>query len=347
MPDPIVFLKALTAAMLTSAFFVFAGGRMFRQTGPIGDAAWRALAPAPGLMAGYAMLDTSWRWPPASALDRFFTIILPLALVLELVSALVARRPRVHWLLRWALCAVAGRILLHGSVYLNSAAPGDPLTWSPVMQVLLLSGMGGAWGMAWISLHRLSDRASSGSITVCIAFSILTVGLVTMLGGYLKGGASAIPPAAALLGTTLAGIQCRPVSGTAERCDLRSVDAIGLTSLFSLALIGRFFGQMTSEQAIIICLSPLLCWVTELPVLRSMTDGQKAVLRCIIVAIPLAVVLTGARNDFERRMRPLLSDARMSPWDRQQTGPAVTSAPAGRPSGPVAILVTVRRSSDE
>ena len=53
-------------------------------------------------------------------------------------------------------------------------------------------------------------------------------------------------------------------------------------------------------------LSPLLCWVTEIPQLRQRKPWLVGLLRLVLVAIPLLVVLAAAKRDFDRDMAPLL-----------------------------------------
>ena len=53
-------------------------------------------------------------------------------------------------------------------------------------------------------------------------------------------------------------------------------------------------------------LAPLLCWVTEIPLLRNRKPWIVGTVRLTLVAIPLVVVLVAAKRDFDRDMAPLL-----------------------------------------
>jgi hypothetical protein len=71
-------------------------------------------------------------------------------------------------------------------------------------------------------------------------------------------------------------------------------------------LIGHFFGRLSAAAAVALLLAPLLCWVTELPLLRQRRSSIVAALRLALVATPLIVVLVLAKRDFDRNTRPLL-----------------------------------------
>ncbi len=59
----------------------------------------------------------------------------------------------------------------------------------------------------------------------------------------------------------------------AERCRSETyatpaILGIGVVGLFGLLFIGRFFGRLSTGCALTMLLAPLLCWVTEMPLLR-------------------------------------------------------------------------------
>ena len=81
---------------------------------------------------------------------------------------------------------------------------------------------------------------------------------------------------------------------------------IGLVSLFSLVWIGRFFGQLTSTDAIVMLLAPSLCWITELPLLRKRSDTAKFAIQLVTVIVSLAILLVEAKREFDEKMGPLL-----------------------------------------
>ena len=199
-----------------------------------------------------------------------------------------------------------GRILLHDSVYLGGVGSDNPDAWS-FGQTLAAFG-GGFLGLiaVWSLLCRLSDHSAAGSITLCLAMTILCTGLATMMAGYIKGGAAAIPLAAALAGTSLASPLLAQDFGVKVETYLRATIGIGVIGLFSLLCIGHYFGQLTGLCAIVLFLTPLLCWISELPGLRSRPAWQKSGVRFVAVTIVLSAVASFAKQDFDRKMAPLL-----------------------------------------
>lgn len=345
MPDPITYLKASIAAVFASAMIVLAFRLARRKSRHSVAAVISVLAVGVGIVTGYGVLQFLWTCPPVNALNRFLMIVLPATLAVELLAAISGRarllpsrdqqlgrslalpsgnahgeHVSVRILtnsatkgsgslcalgLRLALYASVGRILLHDSVYLGGGS-GNPDAWT-FAQTLCLFG-GGFAGLitVWSLLCRLSERPAAGSITLSLAMTILCTGLATMMAGYIKGGAAAIPLAAALAGTSLASPLLAQDFDVKVETYLRATIGIGVIGLFSLLCIGHYFGQLTGPCAIVLFLTPLLCWISELPGLRSRPAWQKSGVRFVAVTIVLSAVVSFAKQDFDRKMAPLL-----------------------------------------
>ena len=87
-----------------------------------------------------------------------------------------------------------------------------------------------------------------------------------------------------------------------------SIVGVGVVGLFGLLFLGRFFGRLSTGCALAMLLSPLMCWVAEIPRLRPRQPWLLGSLRLVLVAIPLLVVLAAAKRDFDRDMAPLLGN---------------------------------------
>jgi geranylgeranyl transferase type-2 subunit beta len=292
MPDPIACLLAVLAAAAASAVGVLAlglprppaSGSRINRASAVGILA--------GLVAGYAVLQFEPAWPPASAVDRFLTIVLPATICVELAATL----PHLpHWpaaLLRIGLALATSRILLHGSVYLKGAL------WQFVVTLTLAGALLAAvWGL----LLWFNRRAAGVSIPLALSESLLCGGLAVMLNGYIAGGEAALPPAAALAGTALF------LAAIGQRESATATIGLGVVTLFALLFIGRFFGALPTWQALSVFLAPLLCWTTELGMLKLRRPWQAVGLRLGLVAVPLVVVLVFAKRDFDRKMTPMLT----------------------------------------
>ncbi len=344
MPDPFLYLSASGAAALASAIpflaisaLVMARARRIASinapastsvhgTGPQPGSAtgWPAacvVAMGLGLAVGSFVLLRRSVWPPSSALERLLTVVIPAVLIIEWIAGLQRVPHWFTWLLRIGLAAMIPRILWHGSVYL-SGADSQWEAWQSATAWLLCSVLlASVWGL----LGRLAERAPGASLPFGLGLTISSAGLTIMLAGYIEGGAMAFPLTAALLATTGGVWLARTCSDSLPRAKVAAdrdtssncrslmnsggaaILGIGIAGLYGLLFIGHFFGRLSTMTAMTLLLSPLLCWVTEVPFLRHRHPWLVGSLRLAFVAIPLAVVLILAKRDFDRDMAPLLS----------------------------------------
>ena len=334
MPDPVLYLAAFGAAMGVSALVALASGAVHRRVGlpPTGEAALPAADTAriadrlTGLLALAAGLIVGWRvlrLVPAGtsqALGRLLMIVLPCAVLIELVAALRGTPRWLAWLLRLCLAAASGRILLHDSMYLTG--PHRASGW---VTAALLGLSAGLLAAVWGLLVRLSQRAPGCAIPLALSQATLCGGAIILLAGYVSGGAAAGPPAAALAGTAVAirlndrwrrsrvSGPVRPsepdaasVQSPRQPGELDGVIGVGVITLAGLLFVGRFFGGISTAQALIVLLSPLVCWTAELRPFRRLRPGVALVLKLALVAVPLALVVLAAKQVFDRDMAPLL-----------------------------------------
>lgn len=325
MPDPRLYVIALAAACGSSALVVLARGCLRRPASDARTSAAEVLAVGVGLAVGFYLLRLWPAWPPTTALGRMVAVVLPAVIGVELL-AVTPRVPMwLAWLSRSTLALATGRVLLHGSVYLN----GRHSPWTAWQASLALLAAGGLLLGVWSLIAWLQARSPSAGTPLALAQTHLAAGLCVMLAGYVSGGEAALPFAAALAGATAALARCPPVA-------LRGAIGIGVVGLFSLLFIGRFFGGLSATQALTIFLAPLLCWATELPRLRPQSSWLAAVLRLVLVAAPLLAVLVLAKRDFDRGSAALLSAGR---------GTSRAIHPIRVPTPPPANAETARRRS--
>lgn len=302
MLDPLLYLKSMWAAAIVSVLVVLAMAWLRRPV----NSKWLnvvcVIAMSLGFAVGCDVLAVRWTWSPVKGLDRFLVIVVPMTLCVELVMGLEQGPRWFAWFLRVCLVGAIPRILLHGSVYLSG---GDQYwTRTEVGTALVLGSL--LLAVTWGLLVWLSHRSGGLSIPVALGLTIQCAGLTVMLAGYLKGGATAFPLAATIVATATAAKLMLLRAGTTARLSPTSIIGFGVIGLFGVLLIGRFFGRLSTEFSLVLLLTPLLCWTTELPFLRHRNSWVVGSLRLLIVAIPLVVVLTVAKRDFDRKMAPLL-----------------------------------------
>ncbi|QDU92494.1 hypothetical protein [Lignipirellula cremea] len=304
MPDPLIYGQAFGAAVLASAVAVLVLGFATRPiTAALRPGSIAALAAGLGLVAGYAMLALRVQWPPVNALDRLLTILLPLAIVIEILAGVKRTPVWLAWILRVCLAAAAPRILLHGSIYLTGADDD----WPPLAVAVLLAATAALFAAAWGGLGRLEARSPGLGPPLALAMAILCAGLTMMMSGYLQGGAAALPLSAAVLATSLTACLLSRCTPSSTPWDTTAEIGVGMVGLFGLLFIGRFFGELTTTTALVILLSPLLCWTTRLPRLRDQQPWLQLTIQLVLVAIPLILILVQAKLVFDREMAPLLT----------------------------------------
>ncbi|MEO8496275.1 MAG: hypothetical protein ABI614_14490 [Planctomycetota bacterium] len=310
MPDPSLYVKAMGAAAIVSAAFVLAMAGLRRPAGRTGLNAACVVGMGLGLATGYFVLSLRLSWPPVNGLDRLLTIVVPATLGVELIAGF-QRVPRwVKWLLRVSLAATIPRILLHGSVYLSGSGEG----WTLWQAAAALVTCGALLAGVWCLLASLYQRGPGVSLPLALCLTIQCAGLTVMMAGYIKGGAAAFPLAATLAATTIGAGLITKRAGAAVHFGSPAIVGVGIVGLFGLLFVGRFFGRLSTGGALVMLLAPLLCWMTELPLLRSRKPWLTGSLRLMLVAIPLFVVLYLAKRDFDRDMAPLLGQTQRTDY---------------------------------
>jgi hypothetical protein len=296
MPEPLLYLQAMGAAAIVSALcvLVLAGVRLPLSLPRLNAAC--VFAMGLGLATGCRVLSLSLAWPPVHGLDRFLTIVVPMLLGIELIAGF-PRVPRwLAWLLRMSLASAIPGILLHGSVYLAGSDSGSPVGHAVQGLAVCAALLAGVWGLlAW-----LMQRSPGASMPLALSLAMQGAGLAVMMAGYIKGGAAAFLLTASLATTTIGARLFAKHSG------VPGLVGIGVAGLFSLLFIGRFFGRLSTASALAMLLAPLLCWATELPLLRHRKPWIVGSLRLVLVAIPLLLVLFISKRTFDRDVAPLL-----------------------------------------
>ena len=292
MPDPVLIVTAMGVAAAAAAVLLLICGWPWRAARPFWvDAGW-VLGVGGGFFIGCWVLGIRPHWPPREDLDRLMALVLPAVMVVELLAAF-PRVPRwLIWPLRAAVVASGAAVLLHGSSYLTDVAGSGTREWSPIQAWLILGGMAAAEGTVWALLVILARRAPGLSHAICLSGTSAAAAVTVMLSGYATGGQVGLPLAAALLGAS-AAVLVLPRSSR-----VTGPIGVAIVGLFSLLVIGRFFGQLTSAHAILLFCAPLLGWLPELPYLRRLPPWARGLSRVILVGALTAVVVGDAQRKF-------------------------------------------------
>jgi len=304
MLDETQLLFALAVAALVAAAVFLLSAWPWR-TAP----SWRValagiLAVGVGFCAGVWLADTRLHWPPREDMDRLLLILFPVVVVGEaLAVALQVRLCWAAWGLRLVIAAGAAPVLLYQSTYLADLAGPDSREWTPLAATLVLAALAVALIGMWLLLASLLRRTSSRSVPLALAFACAGAGVTVMLSGYASGGVLGLPLAAALVGGALASL-CR-----SDAADLTGLLGVGLVGLFALLVIGRFFGALSTTNAVLLFLVPLLGWLPELVRVRWFGPWWRGWARLALTAVPVAIVLMFAKQKFVEESAPTPASA--------------------------------------
>ncbi len=255
------------------------------------DVGW-VLGLGAGLLLGSWLLGNRPHWPPREDQDRFLGLVLPAVVVVELLAAF-PRVPRwLIWPLRAVVVVAVAPVLLHGSSYLTDQNGPGTADWSTTQACLILGGMAAFLGTVWTLLARLSLRAPGVSPAVCLAITCAGAAVTVMLSGYATGGQDGLPLGAALMGAAIAVLALRWSSR--GRLPL----GVAVVGLYSLLVIGRFFGELSSAHAIVLFASPLLAWLPEFPGLRRLPHWARNLARVLFVGLLVSAILIAVVRSF-------------------------------------------------
>ena len=149
-----------------------------------------------------------------------------------------------------ALAIVVAPILLHNSVYLADLNGRDSAEWSTASTTIVLGGLAAVLTLWWAMLSGLESRTSTPTVMWVLALDALAAAATVMLSGYYRAGLLGLGLAAALAGATLASYLARPRSTSSGSLGM------GVIGIFSVVIIGVFFGSLTSGQMACLLLAP-------------------------------------------------------------------------------------------
>jgi hypothetical protein len=286
MPDFTLIGAALLVSAVTAALTLLVAAWTLRL-----KSGW-ILGLGAGIYAGCAVLGMVPRWPIPEDRDRFLVILLPLTLAVE-ITASVVHRPR--WLapaLRLTLAGAAAPILLYNSVYLVDLSGPHSAEWPPLLASVVLFGLAAALAALWELLALLQARTVDRPASAALALTILAAAVTVMLSGYYQGGLMGMPLAGAGVGATLASFMAP------ARPNTNCPPGVGVISLFTVLMIGRFFGDLPTDLAMCLLFAPLLAWVPEAPGLRRLRPSLRGAMRLVLVAVPLVLIVAKALARF-------------------------------------------------
>jgi hypothetical protein len=166
----------------------------------------------------------------------------------------------------------------------------------------------------WAALALLARRAPGRSLPLALAAACGGAGITAMYSSYLTGGQLGLPLAAALAGAALASPALKPPFQGA------SAIGVGTVGLFSLLIMGHFFGDLTTPHALLLLGAPLLCWLPEFPYACRLAPKVRGVLRVLLVAVPVSLAVVQAQQPPPADDRTPSSPTEPTPDDYKNSG---------------------------
>ena len=280
--------RALVAVAVIAAVAFLLCAQPWRPQSRVSVTLGWVLGLALGVYAGCWLLSLWPHWPPRDCADRLLILVLPAALIVELLASLPATPGWLGIALRLIVVAGAAPVLLYGSQYVAGTQ-----AWSPGLMWLVLGGLAAALALQWLLVALLVRRAPGMAMPAMLAGVCGGAGVTIMLSSYATGGQLGLPLAAALGGAALATLTSAGLRG--------SVSWVGPTvaGLFSLLVIGHFFGQLKTTHAAILFAAPLLAWLLEAPYVRRLHPWAKEAGRIVLTAAVVAAVAFHAYRLFQ------------------------------------------------
>ena len=288
MPDPWVYAWSLTAAAVVSLLGGCVARRLDAGRARVASFVEEA-ATAAAVLAGCVVIGLQVRWPPASGLSRLFLIVLPA--VVALAWRFEGWRGRVAW---GALCLAAPWALWWKSVHAPATAWETTAGLAANLAAYSVSVvvLGGTAASA-VELSSRSDRRVTNAV---LSASLLTAGMLIAMAGYLQGGAASVPLAGALAGSCLVA---RAAAGEVSR---DRIAAWGAASLWGVLFVGRFFGAITTADALVVAAAPSLGWAAWFAERRGASRRWTLIFHGMLVALVLGGWLAWGFVVFRERL---------------------------------------------
>ena len=178
-------------------------------------------------------------------------MLLPAVGVAEIAAAAWRRWPWFGRVFRVTLALLIPVLLLFGSGWLPSAwvpgaDPSAPSTWTQNEAVAILLGLGVLLAFVWGLLIYVAQQPGGHVVPAALGLITAAAGVSLMLSGYASGGLVGLPfagVAAGALAVCLLLARNRAMTGLV---------GIGTVLLFGLLMAGRFFGELTTTNFVLL-----------------------------------------------------------------------------------------------
>jgi hypothetical protein len=292
MLDPIPILRAMAVAAVIAATALLLTAWPWRSPHPVRASLGALVGIGIGFFVGCWLLGVHPHWPPREDQDRLLLLLFPIVFAVELLALFLGRMRWLAWPARLLIATGAARLLLHDSSYVTDLSGPGTQEWTATRAWFILGGLAVMLAGVWLALVVLARRTSGRTLSLTLALAASGTAITVMLSGYASGGQLGLPLGAALMGSVLASLLLR------ASVDATGIVGVGVVGLFTLAVIGRFFGELTTLNAALLFLAPLLGWLSELPYVCRVGPRLRSVCGLVLAALPVIVALVLAQQKF-------------------------------------------------
>jgi hypothetical protein len=285
MPDAMLVLGATAAAAVVAALVMLVGTWPARTSRNGLAILAEVLAIGGGMGIGCWWLGLVPRWPPLEDQDRLLLVLLPAAGIVEILAALLRRRPWFGRAFRLLLALPTPALLLLGSGYLPGGEAGAPSTWTGREALAILLSLGALLAAVWGLSIRAAQRPGGFVVPAALGLISAAAGVCLILSGYATGGLIGLPFAGVAAGALVVCLLL------ARGHAMTGVVGVGSVFLFGLLMSGRFFAELTTTNFALLIASPLFCWLVALPPVREFKAPLRFLTALVVCLIPAGVAV--------------------------------------------------------
>ncbi len=234
-----------------------------------------------GATVAHWAVKHAWPWPPRESAHFLLMVIVPGALVVQIIAAWPRVPQWLAWLLRGLLIAATPPVLLQALMRHQ---------WSAGVAVAICAGLAAGIALVWVMLAWLAQGNPGRGPWLGMLITTAGAGVTLMSSGSITLGEMGLTLAAAVFGSALAGLANRGPQTFATGLPF------AFLILASLLIEGRFYASMGTLPGVVLAVAPLTGWVACIPALRRRPwlAAAACVIACGIVvgAVTVPIALT-------------------------------------------------------
>ena len=249
-----------------------------------------AIAIAAGFVAGYHAVDGWPPLPPTESQHWLVLVLLPAAVVcgslgphdgVPLMARIVVRA------IQLLVAAATPTLLLQSYVQYQ---------WSTQQAVAWLAGLGGYLAILWLLTDLLKERLSERLVLTSLVVTAGGTGIVILMSGSQSLGQLGLSLTVILVAGWVVSWFVPQAVGKSTTM------GVVLVLLAGLWINAHYYASMTATNTVLLAVSPLGLWLSQLPIMRRMTGWRWIVIRLVVILGPVMAAVIMAAVKFSHEM---------------------------------------------